>query len=81
MKSIIQFIKRNTLILSILGTILSSLATGAWYVAQRITKTEATIATLNDWVQDHDDSIQAQHDDITILKEDERLREAGLLKK
>jgi hypothetical protein len=80
MNTIIKFVKKNWTVLSIVGTILSSLATGAWYVVERIAKTETTIATLNDWVQDHDDAIQAQHDDLTVLKEDERLREAGLLK-
>ncbi len=80
METIIKFVKKNTFVLSIIGTILSSLATGAWYVVERIAKTEATIVTLNDWVSDHDDAIQAEHDDILKLKEDERLREAGLLK-
>jgi hypothetical protein len=80
METIIKFAKKNWGVISIVGTILSSLATGAWYVVERIAKTEATISTLNDWVQDHDDAIQAQHDDILKLKEDERLREAGLLK-
>lgn len=80
MQAIIKWTKRNGVLLSVIGTVLSSLATGTFYVVRRIANTESTVATLNDWVQDHDDTIQAQHDDILKLKEDERLREAGLLK-
>jgi len=80
MSTVISWAKKNGVILSIAGTVLSSLATGAFYAVQRMAKTEATIATLNDWVQDHDDAIKTQDHDLTVLKEDERLREAGLLK-
>jgi len=80
MESIIKFLKKNWTLLSILFTIISSLVTGIIYAVQRVSKAETTIATLNDWVSAHDDAIQAQHDDILKLKEDERLREAGLLR-
>ena len=80
METIIKFAKKNWGVISIVGTILSSLATGAWYVVERIAKAEATVSTLSDWVSDHDDAIQAQHDDILKLKTLEEAREKGICK-
>ena len=80
MEKIIKYLKKNWGVISIVGTLLSSFCTGAWYVVERIAKAENTITNLSTWVSGHDDDIQNLHDDVLKLKEDERIREAGLLK-
>ena len=78
--SIIKLIQKYWVYISVSFTIISSLGTGAWYIKGKIDTLTSTVAATNDWVSDHDDDIQALHDDTLKLKEDERLREAGLLK-
>lgn len=81
MQALIDLISKYWKILSLVFTLLSSLGTGAWYFIQRIQKAEATVASLNSWVSDHDDTLTDHDKRISKLEEDERLREAGLLKK
>jgi hypothetical protein len=80
MERIVTAIRKYWFIISLISTAVSSAATGAWYLIGRMEKGEATVASLQSWVQDHDDAIASQHDDILVLKEDERLREAGKLR-
>jgi hypothetical protein len=80
MEKIFKLISKYWFLISLIGTLASTAVTEAWYFVGRIEKGEAALATLQSWVGDHDDAITAQHDDLTKLKEDERLREAGLLK-
>lgn len=81
MQALIDLISKYWKIISLCLTVLSSLSTGAWYFVQRIEKAEATVASLNAWVTDHDDTLTDHDKRISKLEEDERLREAGLLKK
>ena len=76
----LKLIQKYWFHISLAFTIISSLATGGWYLKGKIDQLTDTVADTNKWVQDHDDDIQALHDDTLKLKEDERLREAGLLK-
>jgi hypothetical protein len=80
MEKIFKLISKYWFIISLVGTLASTALTEAWYFVGRIEKGEAALASLQSWVGDHDDAISDQHDDILILKEDERLRQAGLLK-
>ena len=66
--------------ISIIFTIVSSAASGVWWANGKFTDLVTKVNATNAWVQDHDDSISDLHDDVIKLKEDERLREAGLLK-
>jgi len=76
----LKLIQKYWFQISLAFTIISSLATGGWYLKGKIDALTDTVADTNKWVQDHDDDIQTLHDDTLKLKEDERLREAGLLK-
>jgi hypothetical protein len=80
MEKIIDLLNRYWVVVSIVSTILSGIATGGWYLKNRIEKAEATLTSTNEWVQTHDDSINQLHDDVLKLKEDERLREIGRCK-
>lgn len=75
MGDFIALIQKYWMIISISFTIFSSVLTGGWYLKGKIDTLTATVAQTNDWVSDHDDSITQLHDTVTILKEDERLRE------
>jgi cell division protein FtsL len=80
MSKIIKFLTTYWTIISIVFTILSSLATGAFYVVHRIATAETTITNLNSWVTDHEDILTDHDKRISKLEEDERLRETGLCK-
>lgn len=77
----LKLIQKYWFYISLIFTLLSSLATGGWYLKGKIDAQADTITDLNKWIQDHDDAIQTLHDDTLKLKEDERLRETGLLQK
>lgn len=80
MGELIALIQKYWMIISISFTILSSVLTGGWYLKGKIDTLTTTVDATNDWVSDHEDDLQRHEHDITVLKEDERLREAGLLK-
>ena len=75
MESIIQTVKKYWFLVSILFTIISSIVTGLCWFYGKIDALNDKVNDTNQWVEDHDAAIQAQHDDIVRLKEDERLRE------
>ncbi len=81
MEKILKLLSKYWFIISLCGTLASTAITEAWYFVDRMEKSEAAMTDLQSWVSDHDDAIQVQHDDLLKLKEDERLREAGLLKR
>jgi hypothetical protein len=81
MQALFDLIGKYWKVLSLCFTLLSSLVTGAYYFVERIKKAEATVASLNAWVSDHDDTLTDHDKRISKLEEDERLREAGLLKR
>jgi hypothetical protein len=80
MQALIDLISKYWKIISLCFTLLSSLGTGAWYFIQRIEKAEVTVANLSAWVNDHEDTLTDHDKRISKLEEDERLREAKLLK-
>jgi hypothetical protein len=80
MNIVMKFLTKYWMFLSIGFTLLSSLVTGGWWLYGKIDKLNDTVNATNQWVQSHDDSINELHDDVTKLKEDERLRESGLCK-
>ena len=80
MKHLLDKIKTYWAVISIILTIISSFVTAGWWLYGKIDTLNDKVNETASWVQDHDDDLKAQHDDITRLKEDERLREAGLLK-
>lgn len=81
MEALIDLVSKYWKVLSLCFTLLSSLGTGAYYFVKRIEKAETTVASLRDWVSDHDDTLTDHDKRLSKLEEDERLREAGLLKK
>lgn len=76
----LKWIKKYWFYVSIAFTILSSILSGLWWVNSKFTDLVNKVNETNEWVQTHDDDLQTLHDDTLRLKEDERLREAGLLK-
>jgi hypothetical protein len=80
MGNLLKKLEKHWFYISLAGTIISSIITGGWYLKGKIDALTDTVNDTNQWVQDHDDMLQAHDKDITILKEDERLRQAGLLK-
>jgi hypothetical protein len=80
MDALIEKIQKYWMVISIILTILSSIVTGGWWLYGKIDSLNDKVNETASWVQDHDDDLKANHDSILILKEDERLREAGLLK-
>ncbi|MGH7974810.1 MAG: hypothetical protein ACREBR_04745 [bacterium] len=76
--TLFKLIRKYWAVISIVCTLLSSVITGGWYLKGKIDAQNDLINDLNQWVQGHDDDLQAQHDDLTKLKEDERLRELHL---
>lgn len=76
----LEFLNKYWVIISIIGTILSTVLTGGWYLKGRIDSITDTVANTNSWVQDHDDSIQQIHDDVLKLKTLEEAREKGICK-
>lgn len=80
MNKLLAKLKAYWAVISIVFTLLSSIVTGGWWLYGKIDTLNDKVNETASWVQDHDDDLKAQHDDITRLKEDERLREAGLLK-
>lgn len=76
---ILKWFQKNWFYISLAFTLLSSLATGLWMFKGQIDDLKSKVTATDSWVSDHDD-IQALHDKVLILSEDERLREAGLLK-
>jgi len=76
----LKWINKYWFLISIIFTILSSCATGVWMAYNKFDALNDKVNDTNQWVQDHDDELKALHDDNIKLKEDERLREAGLLK-
>ena len=80
MKKLLDELKKNWFYISIAFTVISSLATGVWVLGNKLDTLVDKVNATNQWVSDHDDMLQAHDKDITILKEDERLRQAGLLK-
>jgi hypothetical protein len=77
---LLKFLNKYWIILSICATIITSLLTWGWHLKGRIDADEDKINDMSAWVSAHDDDIQTIHDDLNKLKEDERLREAGLCK-
>ncbi len=71
----LAWIKKYWFYISIAFTILSSLATGAWWIHSQIDAVVDKVNDTNDWVESHDNDLKALHDDVVRLKEDERLRE------
>lgn len=80
MEKFLKLIGKYWFIISVVFSVLSTVATGGWWLYGKIDKLNDTVNATNQWVQDHDDDLKIQHDDILKLKEDERLREAKLLK-
>jgi hypothetical protein len=80
MDKLLKWLGRYWAIISIIFTIVSSFVTGGWWLYNKIDTLNDKVNETAQWVQSHDDDLKAQHDDLVILKEDERLREAGLLK-
>jgi cell division protein FtsL len=80
MEKLIKLLTKYWTIISIVFTILSTLATGVFYVVHRIATAETTITNLNTWISDHEDTLTDHDKRISKLEEDERLREAGLCK-
>ncbi len=76
----LKWIQKNWFYISLAFTLISSLVTGIWMIDQKIDGLVTKVNETNSWVEGHDDDIQNLHDDVLKLKEDERLREAGLLK-
>jgi len=76
----LKWIKKYWFYISVAFTIISSAASGIWWAHGKFDELLDKVNDTNQWVQDHDDDLKAQHDDLTRLKEDERLRETGLLK-
>jgi len=75
-----KFLDKYWIILSVCSTVVSS---GVMWGLHTMSRIDAVVDQVKDtasWVQDNEDEIKTQHDDILKLKEDERLREAGLLK-
>jgi hypothetical protein len=80
MDQIIEKLKAYWVAISIVFTLLSSIATGGWWLYNKYDTLNDKVTATNEWVESHDDELKALHDDNIKLKEDERLREAGLLK-
>jgi hypothetical protein len=80
MSNIIKWATKNWTIISIVFTIVSSIVTGGWYLKGKIDASADTLNDVKEWVSSHDDDIQALHDDVLKLKEDQRLRESGQCK-
>jgi hypothetical protein len=80
MEKYLKLLGKYWFIISLVGTVVSTLVTEAYYFIGRMERAEATVATLQAWVSDHDDTLTDHGTQLSILKEDERLREAGLLK-
>lgn len=80
LNKIMKDIQKYWLLISIGFTILSTIGTIAWNMYGKFDKLNDTVNATNQWVSDHDDDIQQLKADNIRLKEDERLREAGLLK-
>lgn len=81
MNDFMKWLKTHWAMLSIMFTIASSLVTGLWALYNKIDSLNDKVNDTASWVQDHEDDLKTQHDSILILKEDERLRELGLLNK
>jgi len=80
MNKLIKKIQEYWIVISIGFTILSTIATIGWGLYGKFDKLNDTVNATNQWVSDHDYDIQQLKADNIRLKEDERLREAGLLK-
>jgi hypothetical protein len=81
MKELLDRLEKHWFVISAVFTVLSSVVTGGWWLYGKIDKLNDTVNDTQQWVQDHQDTINQHDHDLIILKEDERLREAGLLKR
>lgn len=81
MEKYLKLLGKYWFIISLVGTVISTLATETYYFVGRMERAEVTVATLQSWVSDHDDTLTEHGIRLTKLEEDERLRELGLVKK